>query len=61
MQHLRVGSVINWVSVSGSTTVSGATVTNITDSYVEYETDSDPVAVHVRPWAQTGRVEVVTD
>jgi hypothetical protein len=61
VQHLRIGSVINWVSPSGQVTVSGATVTNITDAYIEYETDTDPVVSHVRPWAQTGRVEVVTD
>lgn len=61
MQHLRIGSVVNWTSSSGSTTVNGATVTNITDAYIEYETDTDPVTVHVRPWSFTGRVEVVTD
>lgn len=60
-QHLRIGSEVNWTSASGGTTDNGVTVTNITDAYLEYEVPGNPVVVNVRPWAQTGRVQVVTD
>lgn len=61
-QHLRIGSVVDvYTTSSGSVSAAGATVTNVTDSYVEYETDSVPPVSMVRPWSFISRIDVVTD
>lgn len=59
-QHLRIGSVINFGSI-----YVGATVTNITDAYLELEVpvpESDP-DIRVIPWASFSysTLMVVTD
>lgn len=59
-QHLREGSVISYPSLPAE-----ATVTNLTDAYIEFEyvdpTTSQTVA-GVRTWAtMTGMITVVSD
>lgn len=65
-QHLREGSVVDVYTggPSGSPAYAGVTVTNITDSYVEFEwTDPATATVRVmaRPWSNGGIIQVVTD
>ena len=63
-QHLREGSVIDYGGTLGSPQYGGATVTNLTDSYIEFEW-TDPSTstpyVLVRPWSVGALLVVVTD
>lgn len=64
-QHLRIGSVINYGgNPGGPYAYSNATVTNITDAYIEMEwtNPADSVSyVVVRSWSVTAPLVVVTD
>lgn len=65
-QHLRVGSVVDIYSggPTGTPSYGGVLITNITDSYLEFEwTDpaTSTVRVIIRTWALTGTIVVVTD
>lgn len=66
-QHLRIGSVISFISGSlqGPYTYENSVVTNITDAYIEFEwtnpADSVTYSV-VRPWSIASQmIMVVTD
>lgn len=64
-QHLRTGSVINYGGdVHGPFTYENATVTNITDTYIEFEW-TDPTTsqdyVIVRSLSLNAVIVVVTD
>ena len=62
MQSLRIGSTIaisvGMSQTSDITSYSGATVTNLTDSYIEY-TDAGGT-LHVHPWHRVLSITVTT-
>jgi hypothetical protein len=63
MQHLRVGSVVTlkWIEISTSTTVTDATVSNMTNSYIEVEYPAPDTTVRVVPWDHVGSLVVTQD
>lgn len=63
-QHLRIGSVIGYGGSLDDPQYGNAVVTNLTDSYIEFEW-TDPATttpyVLVRPWNPGALLVVVTD
>lgn len=63
MQHLRIGSTVNITTgtpqSSDISTEIGATVTNLTSSYIEYEASGSSTGT-VRPWHRVLNVAVTT-